>query len=65
MSKFKDTKTLKGMNAAKLGEELQHAQSELFTARVKHSQGELKDTHQLRAYRRYVAKLKTFLSLAS
>ena len=64
MSATKEKKELKGLAADKLKKELDHAQGEYFTARMKHKQGELKETHQLRKLRRYIARIKTYLTTA-
>ena len=62
MSATKSTKDLKSLDKQKLTKELSHARSEHYSARMKHAQGELKETHQLRMWRRYIARLKTFIA---
>ena len=59
---MKTKKDLKAMDADKLKKELAHARGEHFSVRMKHAQGELKETHQVRSMRRYVARLKTFIA---
>jgi|JI10StandDraft_1071094.scaffolds.fasta_scaffold1688354_2 ribosomal protein L29 len=54
-------KDLKSLDRNELTTELSTARKELFTLAMKHSLGELKQPHLIRAARRNVAKIATTL----
>lgn len=58
----KDIATLKGMDRAELQSELQSARRELYLLTMKKELGELKETHKMRATRKYIAQVSTFLT---
>lgn len=60
--KMKAPDALKKLTADKLTEEINGAEKLLYTMRMKLSLGELKQTHLVKAMRRYIASLKTLLS---
>ncbi len=60
--KMKSSDALKKLTAEKLKEEIKTAEKMLFTMRMKLTVGELKQTHLMKAMRRYVASLKTLLN---
>lgn len=53
---------LKAMDKAQLTTELAAAQKELFVLAMKKDLGELKQTHTIRALRKDIARISTFLS---
>ncbi len=62
--KMKSLDTLKKLTAQKLKEEVKDAEKMLYTMRMKLVVGELKQTHLVKVMRRYIASLKTLLSVA-
>lgn len=62
MAAIKDKKELSTMSKDKLVKELAHAKNEGYQARMKHAQGELKETHSVRIWKRYIARIKTFIT---
>lgn len=62
MAATKDKKELSSMTKDKLIKELEHAKNEGFQVRMKHAQGELKETHTLRMWKRYIARIKTLIA---
>lgn len=63
-SERKDLALLKEMDRAALQEELTQARKTLFVLTMKKDLGELKQTHELRASRRYIAQILTLLHSA-
>ena len=57
--KLKDNASLKKLDAKTLKEELTINSKKLFELSMKKSLGELKQTHLIRALRRYIARIKT------
>ena len=57
----KTTKDLKSLDATELKAELLIARKELFSLRMKHSLGELKQSHLIRKARQSVAQISTSL----
>lgn len=53
---------LKALDKAQLLAELTKAQKELFVLNMKKDLGELKQTHLIRATRKEIARISTFLS---
>lgn len=53
---------LKALDKAQLLAELAKAQKELFVLNMKKDLGELKQTHLIRATRKEIARISTFLS---
>jgi len=64
-SEFKDLQALKEMDRADLTTELQAARKALFALTMKKDLGELKQTHLMRAHRKYIAQISTFLASAA
>ena len=64
-SEFKDLKALKAMDRSDLTAELTDARKALFVLTMKKDLGELKQTHLMRAHRKYIAQISTFLSTAA
>ena len=64
-SEFKDLKALKAMDRSDLTAELTAARKTLFVLTMKKDLGELKQTHLMRAHRKYIAQISTFLSTAA
>ncbi len=64
-SEFKDLKALKAMDRSDLTAELTAARKALFVLTMKKDLGELKQTHLMRAHRKYIAQISTFLSTAA
>lgn len=58
----KTNKELHALSREKLVTELGSAQNELFSIRMKQKQGELKETHLVRMWKRYIARIKTFIA---
>lgn len=61
---MKSSEALKKLSAEKLTEEVKGAEKLLYTLNMKLAVGELKQTHLMKALRRYIASLKTLLSSA-
>ncbi|EKE25955.1 MAG: hypothetical protein ACD_4C00487G0011 [uncultured bacterium (gcode 4)] len=59
---IKDAQSLNQLDNEALNLELNKAKKELFVLRMKNCANELKETHLIKAHRKYVARLKTFLS---
>ena len=57
--KLKDNAALRKLDAKALKEELTINSKKLFELSMKKSLGELKQTHLIKALRRYIARLKT------
>jgi ribosomal protein L29 len=57
--KLKDNASLRKLDAKALKEELTINSKKLFELSMKKSLGELKQTHLIRALRRYIARIKT------
>ena len=64
-SELKDLKALKAMDRSDLTAELTAARKALFVLTMKKDLGELKQTHLMRAHRKYIAQISTFLSTAA
>lgn len=52
---------LRNLSSEELGSKVSELRHELFTARVRHSTGQLEDTARLRLLRRDVARVETVL----
>lgn len=59
---IKDIASLNQMDNEALKQELNIAKKELFVLKMKQFSNELKETHLIRNYRKYVARLNTFIS---
>jgi len=57
--KMKSSDAVRKLSAEKITEEIKTAEKTLFTLRMKLAVGEVKQTHLIKAMRRYVASLKT------
>ena len=57
--KLQDMKKLSSLDEKNLKTELVSSSKNLFTLRMKKQLGELKQTHLIKALRRYIAKVKT------
>lgn len=69
MKEIKDLKLMstadaKKLSADKLTEEIKGAEKKLYTLKMKLAVGELKQTHLVKALRRYIAGLKTLSQVA-
>lgn len=69
MKEIKDLKLMsttdaKKLSAEKLAEEIKGAERKLYTLKMKLAVGELKQTHLVKALRRYIAGLKTLSQVA-
>jgi ribosomal protein L29 len=62
--KMKSSDALAKLSADKLTEEIKGAEKMLYTLRMKLAVGEVKQTHLVKALRRYVASLKTLANIA-
>lgn len=62
VSSIKDISSLNQLDNEWLKQELNKAKKELFILKMKQFSNELKETHLIRMYRRYIARLNTFLS---
>lgn len=62
--KMKKTADLAKLSAGKLTEEIKGSEKTLYTMRMKMAVGELKQTHLIKAMRRYIASVKTLLTNA-
>ena len=60
----KDLLTLRDMDRTSLLSELLGARKSLFVLEMKHSLGELKQPHLLKAARKYIAQISTFITSA-
>ena len=60
--KMKSKDALEKLAADKLVEEVKGAEKTLYTLNMKLAVGELKQTHLVKAMRRYIASLKTLLN---
>lgn len=60
--KLQETTKISEMTQGDMKKEVVDAQKKMYVLQMKKSAGELKQTHMLKALRRYVAKLKTFAS---
>ncbi|CAG0996753.1 50S ribosomal protein L29 [Myxococcaceae bacterium] len=54
-------KDLRELSADELAEKSNQLRTELFSARIRHSTGQLEDTAKLRTLRRDVARIETIL----
>lgn len=61
---MKSSDAVRKLSAEKLIEEIKGAEKMLFTLRMKLAVGEVKQTHLIKALRRYVASLKTLAAQA-
>ena len=57
--KLQEFEKLEKLNEKELKAELTRSSKELFSARMKKEVGELKQTHLIKALRRYVAQINT------
>ncbi len=57
--KIKDSEKLNAMTESALKKEVVTSQKAYFSLKMKKHAGELKQTHLVKAMRRYIAKLKT------
>ena len=62
-SSIKDLSALNQLDNEWLKQELNKAKKELFVLRMKNFANELKQTHLIKMYRKYIARLNTFLSV--
>ncbi len=62
--KMKSSDALKKLSADKVTEEIKGAEKMLYTLKMKLSVGEVKQTHLVKALRRYIASLKTLANIA-
>jgi ribosomal protein L29 len=62
--KMKSSDALVKLSTDKLIEEIKGAEKMLYTLRMKLAVGEVKQTHLVKALRRYVASLKTLENIA-
>ncbi|MDD2487514.1 MAG: 50S ribosomal protein L29 [Candidatus Gracilibacteria bacterium] len=62
-SSIKDIASLNQLDNEGLNQELNKAKKELFVLKMKHYSNELKETHLIRMYKKYIARLNTFLSI--
>ena len=60
--KMKEADALSKLSAEKLNDEVKGAEKLLYTLKMKLAVGELKQTHLVKALRRYIASMKTLLS---
>lgn len=58
----KDNVSLSQLDNDALKKELNTAKKELFLLKMKHFANELKETHLIKLYRKYIARLNTFLA---
>lgn len=61
---MKSSDAVKKLSAEKLIEEIKGAEKMLYTLKMKLAVGEVKQTHLVKALRRYVASLKTLANIA-
>ena len=59
--KMKKTADLAKLSAEKLTVEIKESEKTLYTMKIKMAVGELKQTHLVKAMRRYIASMKTLL----
>lgn len=57
--KMKSADVLQKLSIEKLSEEIKESEKLLYTLRMKLAVGELKQTHLMKALRRYIASIKT------
>ncbi len=62
--KMKSKTELSKLSADKMNEEIKSAEKMLYTMRMKLAVWELKQTHLMKALRRYIASLKTLTASA-
>lgn len=55
---------LRALDRAELQSELEGARRELYILSMKQQLGELKQTHQMKIQRKYIAQISTFLTSA-
>lgn len=60
---MKTLEELKKIDPKKLSEELQSAEKDLFKYTYDVKNGQSKNTHQIRNYRKYIARIKTIINL--
>ncbi len=60
--RIKDIKNLLQLDGVSLNKELLKAKKELYILQMKSSGGELKQTHLLRLYKKYIARLNTLIN---
>lgn len=63
--KMKSADALQKLPVEKLSEEIKESEKLLYTLRMKLAVGELKQTHLMKALRRYIASVKTLASSKS
>ena len=61
---MKSSDAVAKLSAEKLIEEIKGAEKMLYTLKMKLAVGEVKQTHLIKALRRYVASLKTLANIA-
>ena len=61
---MKSSDAVEKLSAEKLTEEIKGAEKKLYTLKMKLAVGEVKQTHLVKALRRYVASLKTLANIA-
>ena len=61
---LKNNNSLKNMSLEDLRLELKTAKKELYILNMKHSLKELKQTHIIRLYKKYIARVTTFLKIS-
>jgi len=59
--KLKNNKSIKELDLDSVKKELKETEKKYFVLKMKLSTDELKQTHLLKALRRYIAKLNTFI----
>jgi ribosomal protein L29 len=62
--KMKSSEAVRKLSAEKITEEIKWAEKTLFTLKMKLAVGEVKQTHLIKALRRYIASLKTISHMA-
>lgn len=62
--KMKSSDAVRKLSADKITEEIKGAEKLLFTLKMKLAVGEVKQTHLIKAMRRYIASLKTISHVA-
>jgi len=60
--KLKDMQSLQKLDVKKLQEERKEAGKRMFTLKMKVTLGEVKQTHLVKALRRYIARVNTFIN---
>lgn len=60
---LKEKKVLQTLDAEWLLKELKEAQKELYILKIKKVSNELKETHLLKMYKTYIARINTYLEI--